>query len=187
MENKLKQYLIEIRKIFEDDTTRKSIMDGNIEDLSDSKAVFQYFGGWLIHRTEDAPMRPVMQSIDALKQAGLDDCYNTVANLKSPVSLATSHVSAVQPEKLVKTSSENATIIQRSIREGAQDRNQAIGSMSESEELDELLPRFSSAKRKAGDHALVGEPPKRPSLMSSKEKKMVDNCVEVFTAFSRSH
>ena len=81
MENKLKQYLIEIRKIFEDDTTRKSIMDGNIEDLSNFMAVFQYFGGWLIHRTEDAPTRPGMPSIDALKQAGLDDCYNTVQKL----------------------------------------------------------------------------------------------------------
>ena len=81
MDKKLKQYLIEIRKIFEHDTTRESIMDGNIEYLSDAMAIFQYFGGWLVHRTEDAPMRPVMQSIDALKQAGLGDCCNTVQKL----------------------------------------------------------------------------------------------------------
>ena len=81
MENKLKKYLIEIRKLFEDDTTRKSIMDGKIEYLSDAMTILQYFGGWLIHRTEDAPMRPGMPSIDALKQAGLGDCYNTVQKL----------------------------------------------------------------------------------------------------------
>ena len=45
---------------------------------SDTMAVFQYFGGWLIHRPEDAPMRPGMPSIDALKQAGMKEWYNTV-------------------------------------------------------------------------------------------------------------